>query len=176
MHSLPLHISSYCLQYLTFLCSTFLNFPKICQFSAEKSCVTLELDMCVVLLFGCWNYLTATSSCIWKWIFFIHTSFQKSVGSFHICQRKSLNFLKSNYYQKLSNHSPLPLGTKSVLQSCSNINFCTLAISLYIPCYRDSIASYILQGAMECFTLFPDKNGKNWKWNYEHLISTAVTD
>ena len=159
------------MEYLTFLCSTFLNFPKICQFSAEKSCVTLEIDMCVVLLFGCWNYLTATRSCIWKWIFYPHL-YPKECWFISYLPKEKFKLLKSNCYQKLSNHSPLPLGTKSVLQSCSNINFCTLAISLYITCYRDSIASYILRGALKCFT-FPDKNGKkeNEKVD-EHLISS----
>ena len=38
------HPIAFSMEYLTFLCSTFLNFPKICQFSVEKSCVTLELD------------------------------------------------------------------------------------------------------------------------------------
>ena len=50
------HPIAFSMEYLTFLCSTFLNFPKICQFSAEKSCVTLELDMCVVLLHNGFSY------------------------------------------------------------------------------------------------------------------------
>ena len=150
------------MEYLTFLCSTFLNFPKICQFSAEKSCVTLEIDMCVVLLFGCWNYLTATRSCIWKWIFYPHL-FPKECWFISYLPKEKFKLLKSNCYQKLSNHSPLPLGTKSVLQSCSNINFCTLAISLYITCYRDALLLPISYKGPWNASPFPIKNGKNWK-------------